>query len=151
MEVKIVVEYWATGHDKYLDSTTMIMMMCALMSVCALQNVCFDVRFVSAFVYCTVSSFKIFDVHAIACYIAVILLTEKPRLSGLALAFQNLKPGQSHYEAPSTARHGLAYLGPAWPGSRPQAGPCTALIAGQCRSGNRHSHLPVMHAGQSTR
>jgi hypothetical protein len=24
-------------------------------------------------------------------------------------------------------------------------------IAGQCRSGNRHSHLPVMHAGQSTR
>ena len=56
-----------------------------------------------------------------------ILLTEKPRPGGLALAFQEGKPGQSRHEAVKMARPGLAYLGLAWPGSRPQAGPCTAL------------------------
>ena len=33
----------------------------------------------------------------------------------------------SRHEAVNMARPGLAYLGLAWPGSRPQAGPCTAL------------------------
>ena len=33
----------------------------------------------------------------------------------------------SRHEAVNMARPGLAYLGSAWPGSRPQAGPCTAL------------------------
>ena len=56
------------------------------------------------------------------------MLTEKPRPDGLALAFQECEPGQSRHEAVNTARPGLAYLGPAWPGSRPQAGPCTALL-----------------------
>ena len=55
------------------------------------------------------------------------MLTEKPRPDGLALAFQERKPGQSRHEAVNMARPGLAYLGSAWPGSRPQAGPCTAL------------------------
>ena len=55
--------------------------------------------------------------------------TKKLRLSGLALAFQNPRPGQSHHEAVFTARLGLAYLGLAWPGSRPQAGPGKALPA----------------------
>ena len=54
-------------------------------------------------------------------------ITEKPRPDGLALAFQECKPGQSHHEAVIKAWLGLAYLGLAWPGSRPQAGPCTAL------------------------
>ena len=36
------------------------------------------------------------------------------------------------------ARPGLAYLGPAWPGSRPQAGPCTALYIVLSRSAGRH-------------
>ena len=69
-----------------------------------------------------------------------LLLTEKPRPGGLALAFQECKPGQSRHEAVKMARLGPAYLGPAWPGSRPQAGPCTALVAltvfygrGECR------------------
>ena len=53
--------------------------------------------------------------------------TKKPRLNGLALAFQNPRPGQSRHEAVITARLGLAYLGLAWLGSRPQAGPGTAL------------------------
>ena len=55
------------------------------------------------------------------------MLTEKPQPGGLALAFQEGKPGQSHHEAVKMARPGPAYLGLAWPGSRPQAGPCTAL------------------------
>jgi hypothetical protein len=58
-----------------------------------------------------------------------LLLTEKPRPDGLALAFQKCKPGQSRHEAVKKARLGPAYLGSAWPGSRPQAGPCTALVA----------------------
>jgi hypothetical protein len=46
------------------------------------------------------------------------LITKKfaPKSRGLALAFQNPKPGQSRHEAVLTA----------WPGSRPQAGPSTA-------------------------
>jgi hypothetical protein len=55
------------------------------------------------------------------------VLTEKPRPDGLALAFQGWRPGQSHHEAIIRARLGLAYLGLAWLGSRPQAGPGTAL------------------------
>ena len=54
--------------------------------------------------------------------------TKKPQLHGLALAFQNPKLGQSHYEAVFAAQLGLAYLGLAWPGSRPQARPGTALF-----------------------
>ena len=53
---------------------------------------------------------------------------QKPRPDGLALAFQERKPGQSRHEAVITARPGLAYFGLAWPGSRPQAGPSTALV-----------------------
>ena len=56
-----------------------------------------------------------------------ILLTEKPRPDGLALAFRESKPSQSCQEAVIAARLGLAYLGLAWPGLWPQAGPCTAL------------------------
>ena len=53
----------------------------------------------------------------------------KPWPNGLALAFQDARPGQSPHEAVinNLARLGSAYLGPAWPGSRPQAGPCTSL------------------------
>jgi hypothetical protein len=36
--------------------------------------------------------------------------TKKPRLNGLALAFQNPRPGQSRHEAVITARLGLARL-----------------------------------------
>jgi hypothetical protein len=39
------------------------------------------------------------------------LYTQKPRPNGLALAFQQGKPGQSQHEALITARLGLAYLG----------------------------------------
>ena len=52
---------------------------------------------------------------------------QKPRLGGLALAFFKKKPSQSQHEAVNTARPGLAYLGPAWLGLRPQAGPGTSL------------------------
>jgi hypothetical protein len=45
----------------------------------------------------------------------------------LGFGFSNPKPGQSHHEAIFTARLGLAYLGLAWPGSWPQAGPGTSL------------------------
>jgi len=54
-------------------------------------------------------------------------ITARPWLSSLALAFQHPKPGQSCHEAISVAQLGLAYLGLAWPGSWPQAGPHTAL------------------------
>jgi hypothetical protein len=47
--------------------------------------------------------------------------TEKPWLDGLALAFQECKPGQSRHEAVIMAWLGLAYLGP--------AGPSIALMA----------------------
>ena len=53
--------------------------------------------------------------------------TKKPWLNSLALAFQNPKPGQSCHKAIITAQLGLAYLGLAWLGSWPQAGPGTAL------------------------
>jgi hypothetical protein len=53
---------------------------------------------------------------------------QKPRLDGLALAFQNPRPGHSRHEAVNLAWLGLAYLGPAWLGSWPQAGPGTALL-----------------------
>ena len=52
---------------------------------------------------------------------------EKPQPDGLALTFQECKPGQSCDEAVNMAQPGLAYLGLALPGLRPQAGPCTAL------------------------
>ena len=52
---------------------------------------------------------------------------EKPRPDGLALAFQERKLSQSRDEAVNMAQPGLAYLDLAWPGLRPQAGPCTAL------------------------
>jgi hypothetical protein len=55
--------------------------------------------------------------------INVLRCSEKPRPDGLALAFQQGKPGQSHHEADITARLGLAYSGPAWLGSRLQARP----------------------------
>ena len=43
---------------------------------------------------------------------------EKPQPDGLALVFQERKLGQSHDEAVNMA----------WPGLRPQVGPCTALV-----------------------
>jgi hypothetical protein len=58
---------------------------------------------------------------------ASIFFTEKPRPDGLALAFQNCRPGQSRQKAVILAWLGLAYFGLAWPGSRPEAGPSTAL------------------------
>ena len=48
--------------------------------------------------------------------------------NSLALAFQTCKPGQSHYEAGTTAWLGLAYMGLDLPSSWPQARPCTALL-----------------------
>ena len=48
---------------------------------------------------------------------------------GLALALQNSRPGQSPQEATILAQLGLAYLGLAWPGSQPEARPCTSLIS----------------------
>jgi hypothetical protein len=47
----------------------------------------------------------------------------------LGFGFSNPKPGQSHHEAIFMARLGLAYLGLAWPGSWPQAGPGTSLVS----------------------
>ena len=46
----------------------------------------------------------------------------------LGFGFSNGKPGQSHREAITTAQLGLAYLGSAWLGLRPQARPCKALL-----------------------
>ena len=46
---------------------------------------------------------------------------------GLALASHNPRPGQSRQKAVILARLGPAYVGLAWPGSRPEAGPGTAL------------------------
>jgi hypothetical protein len=54
--------------------------------------------------------------------------TSKPRPDGLAPAFQIPELGQSHHEAGTLAWLGPAYLGPAWLGSRPEAGPSTALV-----------------------
>ena len=47
---------------------------------------------------------------------------------GLALAFQESKLSQSRHEAVIAAWLVPAYLGLAWPGLRPQAGPCTVLV-----------------------
>ena len=60
----------------------------------------------------------------------------------LGFGFSNGKPGQSRREAVTTARLGLAYLGSAWLGLRPQAGPCTALaiMRGPC-SGKHNSKI----------
>ena len=63
--------------------------------------------------------FKIFDENLIG-----LKLWPEPA----ALAFQNTRPGQSHHKAIILAWLSLAYLGLAWPGSRPQARPCTALV-----------------------
>ena len=48
------------------------------------------------------------------------MYAEKPRLNGLALAFRQSRPGQTHRhgEAVITAWLGLAYFGWAWLGSR---------------------------------
>ena len=48
---------------------------------------------------------------------------KKLPLNGLALAFQNLRPGRSHYSAITMAWLGLACLGSAWISSWPQARP----------------------------
>jgi hypothetical protein len=53
----------------------------------------------------------------------------------LGFGFSNAKPGQSHHEAIFTARLGLAYLGLAWPGSWPQAGPGTSLLRNRSAQG----------------
>ena len=55
------------------------------------------------------------------------LIVEKPRPRPRLLAFQDLRPGQSRQKAVTMAWLGLAYLGLAWPSSRPQAGPSTPL------------------------
>ena len=52
---------------------------------------------------------------------------EKPRPGPRLLAYQNHRPGQSRHKAVTLARPGPAYLGSAWPGSRPEAGPSTPL------------------------
>ena len=64
--------------------------------------------------------FKIFDEN---------LIGLNPWPEPAALAFQNTRPGQSHHKAVILAWLSLAYLGLAWPGSQPQARPCTALLA----------------------
>jgi hypothetical protein len=51
----------------------------------------------------------------------------KPRLDGLALALLKPRLGQSRQQAVILARLGPAYLVTAWPGSRPEARPGTAL------------------------
>jgi len=48
----------------------------------------------------------------------------------LALTFQTPSRAKSQDEAIILARPGLAYLGLAWPGSRPEAGPSTSLASG---------------------
>ena len=68
--------------------------------------------------------FKIFDES---------LIGLKPWPELVTLAFQNIRPGQSHHKAVILAWLSLAYLGLAWPGSRPQARPCTALGACMAR------------------
>jgi hypothetical protein len=54
--------------------------------------------------------------------------TKKPRPGGLALAFKTLGQAKAVIKPSTMARLGLAYLGLAWPGSRPQAGPSTPLV-----------------------
>jgi hypothetical protein len=51
----------------------------------------------------------------------------KLRLDGPALALLNPRPCPKPLQASNMARHSLAYLGLAWLGSRPEAGPGTAL------------------------
>jgi hypothetical protein len=68
-----------------------------------------------------------FDVYIFTIFF-VNYITEKPRPDGLALAFQEGKPGQSRHEAVTTARPIWARLGLAYGlRRRSQAGPCTAL------------------------
>ena len=86
-------------------------------------------------------------VHVIILY-NLYCSTEKPRPDSLALAFQKCKPGQSRHEAVNTARLGLAYLGSAWPGLWPQAGPCTALCTRRHRNFDRLYHIDF-HAWQN--
>ena len=52
---------------------------------------------------------------------------QKPRPDGLALAFRLSGQAKSRYRPLLLARLGPAYLGWAWPGSRPKAGPSTPL------------------------
>jgi hypothetical protein len=52
---------------------------------------------------------------------------QKPGLDGLALAFEILSRAKAVVGPSLMARLGLAYLGPAWLGPRPEAGPGTAL------------------------
>ena len=59
------------------------------------------------------------------------------------MAFQTCKPGQSHYEAIITAWLGLAYLGPAWLGSWPEAGPSTALLMSDMHTEYPKPYLPL--------
>ena len=51
----------------------------------------------------------------------------KPWPKPSALAFRNPRPGQKPSQAMTLAQLGQAYLGLAWPGCQPQAGPGTAL------------------------
>jgi hypothetical protein len=55
------------------------------------------------------------------------LRTQKPGLDGLALAFKIVSRAKDLVGPSCMARLGPAYSGPAWPGSRPEAGPGTAL------------------------
>ena len=57
------------------------------------------------------------------------VLAEKPQPDGLALAFQGCEPGQSRHEAVIMARLGLAYLGPAGPGTALAASEADIMIA----------------------
>lgn len=56
-----------------------------------------------------------------------VLPFQKPRLDGLALAFEIVGPAKAIVEPSHMAWLGPAYLGPAWLGPRPEAGPGTAL------------------------
>ena len=64
------------------------------------------------------------------------IVPENPRPEPRLLACQNHRPGQSRQEAVILARLGSAYLGLAWPGSRPEAGPSTSLEKTERKSWN---------------
>ena len=76
----------------------------------------------------------------------------KPWPDSLALAFSYLRPGQSRDQAMTLAWLGPAYLGLAWLGFWPEAGPCTSLDGGQIpwpQSSSSKFPINILHFGQS--
>jgi hypothetical protein len=55
-------------------------------------------------------------------------ISESRVLSPRLRAFLLCRPGQSCLEAAREARLGPAYMGPSWPGLRPEAGPDKSLV-----------------------